>query len=106
MNEVCESIEVLREVTRKLDLIAIAKENAESVLGNEDLSHIVMDDLSKLDEVTLNYKFLKICLKSERLDYPYFEVQVDLIHKGAIRGHYTLYTLLNGQIVDDALIFP
>lgn len=50
------------------------------------------------------FRFHKLCFKNENLDYPYIETQLDLVLDDEEVGYYSLYSLLDGEAVDDVLV--
>ncbi|CCK75790.1 hypothetical protein OLEAN_C16140 [Oleispira antarctica RB-8] len=100
MNNTDELIGVLNKISNNLDLKSKAYEGALYWINSDDFDV----DKALTKDFRFEYKFQKFCFNSDCLDYPYIETQLDVYYKDEDIGYYCLYSLLDGEAVDDKLV--
>mgnify|MGYP000013150046 CR=1 FL=1 len=100
MKDTAELIGSLNKIANDLDLKTKALEGVLYWVNSEDFD--VDENLTR--EFKFEYKFQKLCFDHEWLEYPYIETHLDISYKGDDIGYYCLYSLLDGEAVDDKLV--
>lgn len=90
----------VNSIAEELNLVSKAFEGAQLWINSDDFD---LDNVIK-SNLKLGFRFHKLCFKNERLDYPYIETQLDIYLNENDVGDYSLYSLLDGEAVDDALV--
>ncbi|TMN43023.1 hypothetical protein [Pseudoalteromonas sp. S2755] len=87
-------------VADELGLESRAMDGAQFWVNSEDF------DLESEIKSRLKFEFdsHKLCFKSDTLEYPYIETQLSVVLDDEEVGYYVLYSLLDGEAVDDALV--
>ena len=90
----------INSIAEDLNLVSKAFDGAQFWINSDDFD---LDDAIK-SNLKLEFRFHKLCFKNESLDYPYIETQLDIYLNEDDVGYYSLYSLLDGEAVDDALV--
>lgn len=93
-------IRQLNELQEKFNLEKKALDGAIAWAGCDDLG-ISRSITGKFEYL---FKLHKFCFKHADLPYCYIETTYDIEYKGECVGYYSLYTDLEGEPVDDALV--
>jgi hypothetical protein len=104
MDELADAVNRLAEHARSYKLAERAGDGCALFLRNEEAESGLPGGL-KAAEVEVSFRSHALYFDSSLLGHPYITTRLDLIARGEQVGFYKLITDLDGQVVDDYLVF-
>lgn len=100
MVDIDNIVENLRTLEKSQNLEARAVEGCVKWMASEDFGVSV----AIVSEIEAEFHSQKFCFRHEELNYYYIETKLILSYQEEEIGYYCLYTLPDGEAVDDALV--
>jgi hypothetical protein len=104
MNELADAVNLLSRHAHAYQLEERAHDGCALFIGNTERESGLPSGLSASD-VEARFRSHALFFESSLLGYPYITTQLDLLAGGGQVGFYKLITDLDGQVVDDYLVF-
>lgn len=100
MLEIEKLVKSLSDLEMNQRLVARAVDGCSKWMASEDFR--VSADV--VAEIEAKFHSQKLCFRHEELNYVYIETKLVLSYQEEEIGYYCLYTLPDGEAVDDALV--
>lgn len=104
MDELADAVNRLAEHARAYQLAERAGESCASFLRNEEAESSLPGGM-KASEVVVRFRSHALFFESSLLGYPFITTRLDLMAGDEQVGYYKLISDLDGQVVDDYLVF-
>jgi hypothetical protein len=104
MDELADTVNRLAEHARSYKLAERAADGCALFVRNEEAESGLPGGL-KAAEVEVSFRSHALYFDSSLLGYPYITTRLDLMARGEQVGFFKLITDLDGQVVDDYLVF-